>query len=1362
MGSWKNKIKKAIVLISICGMFFSYLPNTYAGSGSAYLMYSNTTDLAPRSRVYTTSSNTYAAATSAPVATAANSWVVSKESPTEDGAVMAVQSSTGKLDIYCRAGTTWTRDIAGITVGTTGATRRFDVDYEQTSGIPMVLYSNNVATTNELSYYRKTGTGCGAGAWTGPTTLNPTRVTGIVLWVELEARKTSGSNVLAAAFSDTSGSAGGTLESMIWNGSWGNESPAPSAAGWSDSSIELNGSAGANTAKAFDLAFETTSGNLIVVWGTNTASSGSNGWRYATCSGVLPCTWTSVQTPNGLYDDATNVACAPDPGSNNVACIGNGNAGNHISAWTWTGSGSGSTANNADMSSLAVTPGNMSVDIDWAVSGSQRVAVGAYTESATGIKYIYYNAGMSGWRYDGTNTVIPGSPATTIKSIQVISNPVDRTKLLVNFTDANSDLWSKRLNYDGTNGGYDTALPAANWSNADAGSALELNVKSITSMPFWLDWSRYVAPSQTIVFAPTAGSKITNLNSGDTAKYINDPTCTTESGCAAFKFTATGGSVTVTSIKISETGTVAAYTTLANPTLVYDTDANFANGTTGTFGTQAAFASDDTVTFTNAGVTIPSGSSYYFYLKFDLASGANYPVGGNTISFQITNKTDVATNATTNNSTVPAVLAGTTTVKPTITSYTNSTETGLNYSAACTNCGARIGPGSGFRQTITINGYGFGADPGLGSRSSATNKVEIVGGATTALKDDASANTNVSAWTNTAITVRTDSNITTNTDTDWGANYGGAAALKVTAGGQVNATNLNFFVFPQVTSLTTPLVASAAREYNAADSDGIVTLNGTRFGSGSTGGWVRIFGCDSSTCSSPSGTVNINSWNSTAIAVQVPTSIANNVYTGSVIMQQGTGTTNKSHTYTTNGFRVLPRLTSLSPVSGMIGSAITLNGDHLCQNAGTCPSAFDANNYIKFTSAISATTFTSWSNTAIVTAAPTGAATGNVYAVSNTYLTNNQNFTITVPTPSDPSGLGQFSDAALSSSLSTGSVSSSTNLYLTMNMQTGVSGGTLYPQIEYDPIGTVFSCTGTSACAQAVEGTGQAGPGPINCSLVSGACAIAIAPTDNVYHWQARVRHNIGGSDYYSNWVSYGANSESATDFQIDKTAPVITFPSGGICSDAVSLIDTNSATVSWILNESDPGQVEYSKNSDLSGSISSALDASSYNHSYPLKNLDSNTTYYFRVKAADAAGNASVKPTSMPFCSFTTTSVTQPAKTNKYYITSIPAQIAGGATATSSFSVYVPENSVVVKSAFLEMNASSPTSNWNSINVDINGSGSTTYLIPANTNYFQIIRKINPAYLNFDPTANTISINPSANLNISSANLVLTYSFAP
>ena len=329
-------------------------------------------------------------------------------------------------------------------------------------------------------------------------------------------------------------------------------------------------------------------------------------------------------------------------------------------------------------------------------------------------------------------------------------------------------------------------------------------------------------------------------------------------------------------------------------------------------------------------------------------------------------------------------------------------------------------------------------------------------------------------------------------------------------------------------------------------------------------------------------------------------------------------------------------------------------------------------------------------------------------------------------------------------------------------MQAGTTGGTLYPQIEFKPIGTAFSCSGTSVCAQAIEGSGKAGPGPVDCNLSGNGCAITITPSDDVYHWQARVRHLKSGINYYSSWVSYGENGENATDFKIDKVPPIISFSGGNTCNDAVSQLSTNGATISWSLNENATGQLRYSKNSNLSSSVLSSISSSNSFHSFDLNNLDSNTTYYFQVTSVDGAGNSASRPTVSPYCSFTTSNVTQPAKTTKFFVASVGATLPGGSATSTDFSVYVPENSVSVKSAFIELSGHSSVNGTNNIAISVNSQATSTYAVASNGNAFRVLYKIDPANINFDPVGNTLSLNPSSDLNLSSAVLFLTYSFAP
>ena len=872
-------------------------------------------------------------------------------------------------------------------------------------------------------------------------------------------------------------------------------------------------------------------------------------------------------------------------------------------------------------------------------------------------------------------------------------------------------------------------------------------------------------PQRTVTIGVTAGTKVANKNSGALDQYAHDTTCTGAASCAAFTLAASGGgTVNVTDIGITETGTANASTTLSDLNLYYDTDGNWSDaGAETLFGTTASFNASETATTTGT-LAISAGATAYIYVRYDLtvASPLDYPRGGETVNFQIASPGNVLSDAVETGS---GTLAGTQTVLPVIDSYTNSTEAGLNWAASCTGCGARIGGGAGFRQTVVISGYGFGADPGLGSRDTATNKVEVVGTATTMLTDDASANTNVSAWSNTSITIRTDTAITGNADTDWGTNFGGASALKVTAGGQAIVTNLNFYIFPQITSITQPsgFPADSAREYNAADSDGVVTLNGTRFGTGSTGGSVTIL----------SNSANTTSWGNTSITAQVPAAISNSIYTGNVAMTQGTGSNNKTHTYTTTGFRVLPRITGNSPTSGLVGDTIQLLGDHFCQT-GTCPvspNRSSATDNAKFGSTQAADgdfqnltggagvcngTGAAWNHSEICVKVPTGAPTGSQPTIvkSNSSDSNTQAFTVISATPSDPTSLDQFKDAGLTQSIAVGGTASATPIYLKQTMEvTGVSGGTLYPQFEYQPTGTAFTCSGTGVCGTAVEGTGSAGPGPATGSK-------SISPADNTYHWQARTRHNKNSVDYYSNWVSFGGNADpSGLDFNIDTTSPSIT--NVGLNN----VIGSNTAIIKWdTLGETGTSQVQYNKTGTF-GACSgdcTTLDSNLVNaHTVNLTNLDSGTLYYYRVRSKDTAGNESISSNS----TFTTATVSDPSKTIKFHIIGNTGSITNVSPLSQSFSVFMAENSTTTRNAFVvivgvyDATVGSPT-----LTVQVNSETSKIYTLPPfiAKNNFKIIHRVNG--VNIDPATNTLTVTPDANTTVyvSSADINVTYSYTP
>ena len=86
-----------------------------------------------------------------------------------------------------------------------------------------------------------------------------------------------------------------------------------------------------------------------------------------------------------------------------------------------------------------------------------------------------------------------------------------------------------------------------------------------------------------------------------------------------------------------------------------------------------------------------------------------------------------------------------------------------------------------------------------------------------------------------------------------------------------------------------------------------------------------------------------------------------------------------------------------------------------------------------------------------------------------------------------------------------------------------------------------------------------------------------------------------------------------------DTTPPVIS----GVSSSNVT---SNSARITWTTNEASDTQVEYGKTTSY-GSSTTLNGSMVTSHSQMLSGLSANTTYHYRVKSKDAAGNLATSP---------------------------------------------------------------------------------------------------------------------------------------
>jgi len=290
-------------------------------------------------------------------------------------------------------------------------------------------------------------------------------------------------------------------------------------------------------------------------------------------------------------------------------------------------------------------------------------------------------------------------------------------------------------------------------------------------------------------------------------------------------------------------------------------------------------------------------------------TGTNFGAtqGTSTVAFNGTTTTPTSWAAT---SIVVPVPAGATTGNVTIT-VGGVASNGVNFTVVPTASITSLSPTSGaVSASVTITGTNFGATQG-------TSSVKFNG--TTATP---------TSWAATSIVVPVPVGATT-----------GNVTVTV---GSVASNGVNFTVVPtaSITSLSPTSGAVGAT----------VTITGTNFGATQGTSTVKFNGT----------TATPTSWAATSIVTTVPTGTT----TGNVIVTVG-GVASNPVVFT---LVTSPAITSLSPTTGIVGTAVTITGTNFGATKGTSTVTFNG----------TTATPTSWSPTSIVVPVPSGATTGNV------------------------------------------------------------------------------------------------------------------------------------------------------------------------------------------------------------------------------------------------------------------------------------------------------------------------------------------------------------------------------------------------
>jgi len=164
---------------------------------------------------------------------------------------------------------------------------------------------------------------------------------------------------------------------------------------------------------------------------------------------------------------------------------------------------------------------------------------------------------------------------------------------------------------------------------------------------------------------------------------------------------------------------------------------------------------------------------------------------------------------------------------------------------------------------------------------------------------------------------------------------------------------------------SSPIITSLSPTSGTAGT--VVTIKGKYFGPVQDSSIVSLNGIPVTT---------YTSWSDTTIKCAVPAGAS----TGPVVVTTTVGASNGKN------FTVQPPIiTSLSPTSGTVGTAVTIKGKYFGPVQGSSTVSFNG---------IPVTTYTSWSDTTIKCAVPTGGSTGPVVVTTTVGSSNGKTFTV--------------------------------------------------------------------------------------------------------------------------------------------------------------------------------------------------------------------------------------------------------------------------------------------------------------------------------------------------------------------------------
>jgi len=577
-----------------------------APTSNGRLVYSINTTTA-QNRVYSVSTNTFGAQTATVTGATNQSFFVNRASKTRTENIAGYVTTGGVLYIHRWNGTAWSAEW-NVTVGGNGVDgRRFDIAYENTTGNAMVVYSTNATGTtgNEMAYRIWNGA-----TWTAPTNINSARFAqaAAVTWIKMKARPTAGSNEIALTAADTGTTTANTavLTSFIWNGTTWTEPAAAHTTATTGFIVNTTGQLVQND--CFDLAYESLSGDLMVVFTTNTPQQ----YYITYTAGAWAANATSLATARAV---PLQMVAESNPNTDQVMILFNRSANANVYGIKWTGTAMGA------VTSIGATGMNPSIESkrvagQWLNVGGTDFAVAMWQHTTTGtFGYNFTSGATTTW---GTAATYVSGTTATANWMEAVRDPQGADTMMLNFstgTGATGSLWAKRLVL--------TAGPTFTWTNADGGAALATALTGTRSQAFSFAYDN--PPPTTLTIAngtPTFPATQTvyrndhNINSG------------------IFTLTATGGTVTVTSVVYRATTGAANVGPGGCVYLYLDTNGNGQWDAGDQQLDIGDFTGTDATLTPATPITIPNGTTQTFLVVYDIMATATpgQTINGNVFS----------------------------------------------------------------------------------------------------------------------------------------------------------------------------------------------------------------------------------------------------------------------------------------------------------------------------------------------------------------------------------------------------------------------------------------------------------------------------------------------------------------------------------------------------------------------------------------------------------------------------------------------------------------------------------------------------------------------------------------------------------